>query len=405
MENMIDKKIWILDNTVLKYPWGSLSAIPDLLGRSPSGEPQAELWMGAHPKAPSRIRMDGEQVPLNRAIERFPEGILGERVAAAFSGRLPFLFKVLAAAAPLSIQAHPDRRQAAAGFQAENRACTPLDAPNRNYRDGNHKPECICALTSFWGLCGFRAVADIAVRLEALCPRTLALEIGRLREGRSSDVLKKLYESLLTFPMTQKRAILHEAIQNIRSRMSDSPVFRWIVALHKAYPDDIAAISPALLNLFCLAPGQALYLPAGELHAYLDGVGLELMANSDNVLRGGLTAKHVDVGELMKILKATSRTLEVLRPEMISEDEGVYRTNVREFLLSVISVTTLSDRIRKAVDGVEILLCTEGDVHIKTEGIREETVLTKGVSVLIPGGIGAYELRGRGRIYRASVPL
>ncbi|AQV01203.1 MULTISPECIES: mannose-6-phosphate isomerase, class I [Desulfococcus] len=405
MEKMIDTRIWILDNAILKYPWGSHTAIPDLLGRPPSGDPQAEMWMGAHPKAPSRIEMDGEQIPLNRAIERYPEAILGERTAAAFSRRLPFLFKVLAAAAPLSIQAHPDRRQAATGFQAENRAGIPLDASNRNYRDDNHKPECICALTPFWGLCGFRPVADITALLEAICPRTLSHEIGNLREGRPAEVLKALYASLLTFPASRKRAILDEALENSRRRMDESPVFRWIPALNKAYPDDIAAVSPAILNLFCLTPGQALYLPAGELHAYLDGMGIELMANSDNVLRGGLTAKHIDVGELMKILETTPRTLEKLVPERVSEYEDVYRTPAQEFQLSVISMRTSSEGVRKAVDGVEILLCTEGSVHIGAEGVRKETVLTRGVSVLIPAEVGAYVLRGRGRIYRASVPL
>lgn len=402
---MMLKDIFILDNDVQEYPWGSPTAIPDLLCKTPSGKPQAELWMGAHPKAPSRIDIDGEKSPLNRAIEQFPEEILGERIATAFGGRLPFLFKVLAAASPLSIQAHPDRYQAKEGFRAENLAKIPLDAPNRNYRDSNHKPECICALTPFWGLCGFRDISGILFFLKRLCPRTLGAEIGMLREDQSSDALKRFYRNLLTSSEKRTLAVLDEALPNARISTDDNAVFRWIVALYEVYKNDISVLSPAFLNLFCLEPGQALFLPAGELHAYLDGVGIELMANSDNVLRGGLTPKHMDVGELLKILNFEPHPLKVMIPEKVNDYESAYSTGAREFLLSVISVPETLEGIPMANTGVQILLCTDGNIRIFVPDTRQWTAMAKGTSVLIPAGIDRYTLHGQGKIYKASVPF
>jgi mannose-6-phosphate isomerase len=348
--------------------------------------------------------MDGELIPLNRAIERFPEGILGERIAGAFGGRLPFLFKVLAAASPLSIQAHPDRYQAEEGFRAENLANIPLDAPNRNYRDSNHKPECICALTPFWGLCGFRDISEISIFLDRLCPRTLEAEIGMVREERPSAAIRRLYRNLLTFSEERQHAVLEEALSNAAIRTDENPVFRWIVALHRTDRNDISVISPAFMNLFCLEPGQALFLPAGELHAYLDGVGIELMANSDNVLRGGLTSKHIDVGELLKILNFEPRPLEVITAERVSEHERAYSTGVREFLLSVISVREPPEGIPVVKNGVEILLCTDGNIRIFVADTGQRLTMARGTSVLIPAGIDRYALHGRGKIYKASVP-
>ena len=400
---MMFNKVFVLSNEVQRYPWGSLTAIPGLLGETPSGEPQAELWMGAHPKAPSRIEMDGERIPLDRAIERFPEEILGQRVAGAFGGKLPYLFKVLAAASPLSLQAHPDRHQAEEGFRAENLARIPLDAPNRNYRDNNHKPECICALTPFWGLCGFRDISAISFLLERLCPVTLRTEIRMLREDRPSDALRTLYGNLMAFSGTRRDVVLGEALNNA-AQEDGNPVFRWILALHDACGSDISVLCPAFLNLFRLDPGQALFLPAGELHAYLDGLGIELMANSDNVLRGGLTSKHVDAGELMKVLRFKPRPLEILTPVEINAHERTYPTEAREFLLSVISVEDTPEGIPMTNSGVEILLCTDGNIRFFNAAARQWMTMVRGMSVLIPAGIDHYALHGSGKIYRASVP-
>ena len=163
------KTIGILKNTVQDYAWGSLTAIPELLGQPATGSPQAELWMGAHPKAPSQVYHDGKWESLLQVIEAHPADVLGKEAAEKFGGKLPYLFKVLAAAKPLSIQAHPNSHQAKEGFARENRLGISLMASNRNYKDDNHKPECICALTRFWGMNGFRRIPEITKYLGSLC--------------------------------------------------------------------------------------------------------------------------------------------------------------------------------------------------------------------------------------------
>jgi mannose-6-phosphate isomerase len=398
-------RVFVMKNTIQPYPWGSPTAIPELLGRIPSGTPQAELWMGAHPKAPSRIEVAGVEMPLDAAIAKFPEGILGRRVVEAFGGQLPYLFKVLAAASPLSIQAHPDLSQAEAGFRAENQAGIPIDAPKRSYRDANHKPECICALTPFWGLCGFRAVPEILSFMNRLCPRSLEAELQMLGLGPAADAVRRFYRRIMTCPDQQRRAVLEEGLSNAASRRDDDPAFQWILTLHQVYRDDISVLSPAFLNLFRLAPEQALFLPAGELHAYLDGVGIELMANSDNVLRGGLTSKHIDVEALLEILRTEPRTLDILTPDWRSVQEGTYASEAMEFRMSVVSPADMPAGASMENNGVEILLCTESrDLEILVDETGERTCLSQGMSVLVPAGVQRYTLRGRGKIFRASVP-
>jgi len=192
-------RIGILQNTIQEYGWGSRTVIAELMGKpSPSASPQAELWMGAHPKAPSLVEIDGHSKSLIEVVAESPEAVLGKTVAGRFNNRLPYLFKVLAAAQPLSIQAHPDKTQAREGFEREEKAGIPLDAPERNYRDANHKPECICALTPFWALKGFRKVKDLTARMRSCCSKSLAEEIRTLERSPDSRGLKRFFESLLT---------------------------------------------------------------------------------------------------------------------------------------------------------------------------------------------------------------
>jgi mannose-6-phosphate isomerase len=209
-------------------------------------------------------------------------------VSAAFERKLPFLFKVLAAAAPLSIQAHPDAGMARAGFARKNRLGLPLDSPERNYRDPNHKPECICALTPFWALCGFRPPAQILDHLRTLCPQGLKAEIGTFAESCDAEGLKRLFAALLALHPLRRRKAVAEAVSQAE-KAGDSGL-GWIPSLARHYPDDIGALAPALMNGLQLAPGQALFLTDGVLHAYLEGTAIELMANSDNVVRAGLTS-------------------------------------------------------------------------------------------------------------------
>jgi len=400
------KNISLMKNTVQEYAWGSYTAIPELLGNvSPAKTPQAELWMGAHPKAPSMVKCDGNWKSLLELIEKNPQDILGEKVAEKFDRRLPYLFKVLAAAKPLSIQAHPSRDQAKQGFERENRQGIPIDAYNRNYKDDNHKPECICALTLFCALSGFRKISGILTLMEKICPQGLRKELDNLCEQPNSTGLKNYFQTLMTMNHKRQKQIIAQAVSNAKKFTDDDKAYKWMIDLHKEYPGDIGVFSPILLNLTCLEPGQAMFLPAGELHAYLDGVGIELMANSDNVLRGGLTPKYIDMPELLNVLNFEEREVNILETKQINECECVYASYAEEFVLSIISVkediiySSCSDR------SIEILLCTDGKATITDLGKNDKVVIDRGKSIIIPAVVKKYSIHGNAAFYKASVPL
>jgi mannose-6-phosphate isomerase len=395
-----------LKNTVQNYAWGSLTAIPDLLGVSnPTNMPQAELWMGAHPKAPSEVQYDGQWMSLIDLIEKYPEDILGKTVAQKFNNTLPYLFKVLAAASPLSIQAHPNSVQAREGFRRENSLEIPLNAPHRNYRDDNHKPECICALTPFWALCGFRKISTIVSYFNAACPKGLKDELTALKLNTSSEGLKHFFSVLLTLAADRRQSIIDEAVSNVRKWEGEDAAYEWIVKLSDAYPRDTGILSPLLLNLLCLEPGQAIFLGAGQLHAYLDGVGIELMANSDNVLRGGLTPKHVDVSELLKVLHFEEHEVTFLEPDKINNHERVYACPAREFALSIITLPENESYMRRNGKSVEILLCTAGKAELMDMDHKDNLSLKKGMSAIIPAAVKRYKIEGQATFYKAAVPV
>ena len=399
------KKIGLLKNTIQEYTWGSRAAIPELLGQSvPSEKPQAELWMGAHPKAPSQVLSDGLWRSLPEVIQENPEETLGKKVAARFSNKLPFLFKVLAAEKPLSIQAHPNKEQAEQGFARENELEIPLDAPHRNYRDDNHKPEIICALTPFWALNGFRRIEETLLLLEETRIPDLAEIVSFLRSHSNRDGLKKFFDYLMITDSGKQGKIVEQAVNFAEKRPPEEPVWMWMIKLSEEYPGDIGVLSPLFLNLVRLEPQQAMYLPAGELHGYLEGVGIELMANSDNVLRGGLTPKHIDVQELLSVLNFTDGDLNILNPEILTSGEAIYETEAEEFVLSVL-------KIRKAVPfssplnrSIEIMICTQGEVNVTDLSDGETTLLTKGTSIIVPAAVEQYHIEGEGILYKAAVP-
>ncbi len=392
-------RVLVLENPIQHYAWGSHAAIAELLGRpAPTPKPEAEMWMGAHPRAPSRITDPSGLGTLDQAIAADPVGLLGQAVSSRFGGQLPFLFKVLAAAEPLSIQAHPDREQAQVGFRRENEAGVALDAPERNYRDANHKPELVCALTPFVALLGFRPLHEIGRRLAALDDESLA---SALRAASEGEGLRALLRRLLTMDGKPRSALVERVRQEAGRREAD-PEWRWVGRLAARYPDDLGALAPLYLNLVRLQPEQALYLPAGELHAYLEGTALEIMANSDNVLRGGLTPKHVDADELLSILAFAPRTPAPLEPSEVGDAERVYRTPAREFELSLIGVAAERPFASGERRSPEVLLGLEGDVMLQAEGTSAS--LARGRSVLVPAALTGYELRGCGRIARARVP-
>lgn len=394
-----------LKNPIQNYAWGSKTAIAELTGRSgPSTKPEAEMWMGTHPKAPSIVICNGDTMTLNDLIAKYPNEILGEKVAHRFGNQLPFLFKVLAAAEPLSIQAHPNQNQARTGYERENRAGIPIGASHRNYRDDNHKPEIICALTEFWGLSGFRPIDDLRRLLKDYCPDTLAVFFASLHRLPSENALRKLFSHMLTLPDREKNNSIAEAIDQAQKTAPDDPLSLWLLKLGTAYPGDIGILAPIFLNLVRLAPGQAMYLPAGWLHAYLEGVGIELMANSDNVLRGGLTPKHVDRDELMGVLKFEACDPGVMIAQSISRTEARFSTSADEFSLAQLTVAPGANHEASYHRNIEILLLISGQATLETITTGEQLHVSRGESVLIPAAVGSYRISGQAEIYKATVP-
>ncbi|MDH6628097.1 mannose-6-phosphate isomerase [Streptomyces sp. LBL] len=380
-----------LDNTIRPYAWGSTTAIPQLLGIEPSGEPQAEMWMGAHPGAPSRT----ERGTLVEVIEADPERELGAPAVARFGPRLPFLLKILAAGAPLSLQVHPDLDQAKEGYEDEEHRNIPVDAPHRNYKDANHKPELICALTEFDGLCGFRDPAETADLLDGLGVEALKPYVDLLHARPEDAALREVLTAILTADPDEMTRMVTAATAAC-SRLGGAYAPYADIAHH--YPGDPGVIAAMLLNHVRLQPGEALFLGAGIPHAYLNGLGVEIMANSDNVLRCGLTPKHVDVPELLRIVRFEPSDPGVLRPEASPDGEEVYETPIDEFRLSryVLPESEAEGAHDLTRATPQILLCTAGSVR------AGEYELTPGQSVFVPADAKA-EVSGVGTLFRATV--
>ena len=399
-------RIGVLKNPIQDYAWGSRTFIPQLIGElTPANTPQAELWMGAHPKAPSQVLCDSEWISLAELIQENPEGILGDSVAKKFSNKLPFLFKVLAAAKPLSIQAHPNRDQARQGFARENRLKVPLNDPHRNYRDENHKPEMICALTPFWALSGFGKVEDLITLADRLGTPTLRDKVINLRGQSDDEGLKKFFTTLMIMDRDHQEQMVAEVVKQCEKYSGTEAAFEWIIRLNQDYAGDICVLSPIFMKVVRLEPGEAMYTPSGKLHAYLEGVGMELMANSDNVLRGGLTTKRIDVPELLKILNFITHEAGPLRPEWRGITESLYHSPAEEFMLSVISVGEGSAFRSSRKRSIEMMICTEGNAHITDLRNGDVLSLNKGTAIIIPAAAGQYRIEGKAIIYKAAVPL
>ncbi|MGP9020489.1 mannose-6-phosphate isomerase, class I [Streptomyces sp. BR1] len=383
-----------LANTVRPYAWGSTTLIPELLGTAPTGEPQAEMWMGAHPGAPSRVDRGTGEVPLSDVIAADPAAELGDAAVAKFGPRLPFLLKVLAAGAPLSLQVHPNLGQAQRGYVAEESAGVPLDAPHRNYKDANHKPELICALTTFEGLCGFRAPQESADLLAALDVDSLKPYVDLLRAHPEDAALREVLTAVLTADPRDMAATVTEAAAACARLGGDA--YDAYVSLAHHFPGDPGVIAAMLLNYVRLQPGEALFLGAGVPHAYLSGMGVEIMANSDNVLRCGLTPKHVDVPELLGVVSFEAADPGVLRPEASVIGEEVYETPIDEFRLSRFVRAQGAAPTDLSAPTPQIVLCTAGAVEIG------DVRLTPGRSAFVPAG-EKVELSGTGTAFRATV--
>lgn len=383
----------LLEGPIKHYDWGSPTEIPALLGRPATGEPVAELWLGAHPSDPSLV--GAARVPLDRVVSADPVAALGEAVHERF-GALPFLLKVLAAAAPLSLQAHPSTEQAEAGYAREDEAGIAVDAPNRSFRDRRHKPELVCALTPFRALCGFRPPDATLAVLETIPTEALDPVRDRLRVDATPDGLNELLAWLLTLDRDAAATLVDAVARACGEHESGphAPERAMAAALASRHPGDAGVITALLLNLVTLQPGEALFLGAGNLHLYLEGTAVELMANSDNVLRGGLTSKHIDVETLLEVVDPTPLEPVIQRPRPVG---GVVRYDcpVPEFSLARIEVDG-----RSVVEpGPAILLCTDGVVD------AGDRCLDRGSAAWVPAGDGEIVLEGAGTLYRAGVGI
>ncbi|GAB3538135.1 mannose-6-phosphate isomerase, class I [Arthrobacter tecti] len=391
-----------LDNPLRPYAWGSETAIAELLGRKPSGGPEAELWIGAHPDSPSRILgHGGSGETLDELISADPDRTLGS-ARDAFGERLPFLMKVLAAASPLSLQVHPSLEQARAGYEAENAAAVPQDALQRNYRDAFHKPEMIFALTDFEALSGFRPVRDAAGTFTAL------VNLVAQRRGFSPAILQSVVRDLaIPDPVRAMReaftrlltggAETREAVAVVVGVLEENPAevaddvrttAQTVLQLNGHYPGDPGVLVALLLNRVALRPGQALYLPAGNVHAYLEGLGIEVMASSDNVLRGGLTAKHVDIGELLKTVDFAPLEVPMVEPETTPLGQELYCPPFDEFQLQRLELpvsfgdTAASADIPLAQNGPAVIIALSGSVVLDSP--KGDLLLHRGESAFIP---------------------
>ncbi|MBX3099066.1 MAG: mannose-6-phosphate isomerase, class I [Salinibacterium sp.] len=361
-----------ITNSPRDYAWGSRGEISALLGLEASGAIEAELWLGAHPGSPSRI-VGSEETLID---------VVG--------GRLPFLLKVLAAGSALSLQAHPTAEQARAGFARENAAGIALDAPNRNYKDEYPKPELIYALSDeFDALCGFRSAASIRAVIDTLAP---APALSDWRDRLSTDAaIRDVFEWLIT-----RGDGVDELVSTVVALADGStPELETAASLARDYPGDPGIVISLMLNRVTLTKGQVLSLPAGNVHAYLRGVGIELMTSSDNVLRGGLTPKHVDVGELLAVLDFRPVEVPYLVPKTPSSGVNVFRPEVPDFVL-----VTIEDEGSYELTGPGIALCTDGDLEIVGRGAAYN--LSRGDAVYITPDEGMLEFAGLGTVFLAT---
>ncbi|MFV9996915.1 MAG: mannose-6-phosphate isomerase [Arsenophonus endosymbiont of Dermacentor nuttalli] len=382
-------------NKIQYYDWGSKDALTKLYHiQNPQYLPMAELWMGAHPKASSIVEdfKTQQKISLDKLIATDPAYYLGKKIAKKFH-RLPFLFKVLCAAQPLSIQVHPDKIAAETGFKRENATGIALNSPNRNYKDDNHKPELIYALTPFKALNSFRPLKEIANLLQPIAHASLTIQL--FIETPTEKHLAQLFSYLLSLSIIEKQPLftaLSTALQQEKGKPWDA-----IKKIAPLYPDDNGLFAPLLLNIIELQPGEAMFLYARTPHAYIEGVGLEVMANSDNVLRAGLTSKHIDIAELLANLDfiAKPNNTLLLQPN-IRNNEFCYPIPVDDFAFSLYIIDNHLTTIEN--NSATILFCVEGKISITSESQTAE--ILSGESIFISASEKQIILNGRGKLAR-----
>jgi mannose-6-phosphate isomerase len=393
----------LLEPAVQAYAWGSHTAIAGLQGRpAPTAQPEAELWMGAHPSAPSGIRRGGVRTTLDAVIAADPAGELGAPCARRFGGRLPFLLKVLAAEKALSIQVHPSRDQAEAGYREETERGLPPGDKARNYVDDWPKPEILCALTRFEVLAGMRSAADAAALLRALAVSELDPLAARLAAAGAPRALTQALASILTWPAATSGALI-AAVTAACGRLAAeggpyAAACAATVRVAADHPGDLGVVASVLLRHAVLRPGQAVFMPAGGLHAYVHGTGIELLANSDNVVRAGLTGKHIDVPELLR-LTDPAVDVPVIAPRALADGVAVYDTPAPEFRLFRAELGP--GEIALPGRGARLVLCTRGSVTLSGGAL----VAGRGESCFVSAADGAVTASGPGVIFAAACGL
>ncbi|NVD05395.1 mannose-6-phosphate isomerase, class I [Vibrio sp. JPW-9-11-11] len=392
--------IYPLKNPIKNFAWGSRQALSEHFNiANPNHQPQAELWMGAHPTASSVISISGEEVALSSAIETDPQFWLGQRTLSS-GHTLPFLMKLLAAETPLSIQVHPSKAAAELGFNKENQLGIAIDAPHRNYKDANHKPELVYALTPYLAMNGFRVFEQIVEYFDLVNLESIRSLFAPFKRSPSSATLAHFFSGLLAMQAEERARAIAELIESIKSLSVSQNIDKtWalVTRFHSLYPSDIGIFSPLFLNVIELQPGEAMFLYAETPHAYIHGLGVEVMANSDNVLRAGLTPKHIDVNELVSNTRFEPISYEHLRMKPTSKKgRAVYPIPVDDFKFDLLHP---SDGLVLAVSSAEVLLVLTDSVTIRVED--ESLVIQKGESVALPAAVGEYQLEGKGAVARA----
>lgn len=385
------------------YAWGSHHVIPAFLDQPPGEVPVAELWFGAHPSAPSKVGASGD---LLSYIEADAEHHLGPDVANRFEGALPYLLKLIAPVKPLSLQVHPSLAQAKERFAQEEAAGIARDAADRNYRDANHKPELVYALTTFEALCGFRAPRRAAEILSGLGVDYTDSLHALLEAKPTKSGIRKAFRRVLSVESRPSPQVIAEIAQACAARLAtgDSPSPRSdSIAVHlaKEYPGDPGVVVSLLLNPVTLQPGEVMFVPAGGLHAYLSGLAVEVMANSDNVLRAGLTEKHVDIPETLACVDYVAAPPIRIAPEYFGQSTKVFYAPVDDFELSVTKIRGANRQVLRG-RGPRIVVCLDGQCKVFAAG--SEQVLERGQAVFVSAADGEVTVSGQGTLIQADVP-
>jgi mannose-6-phosphate isomerase len=388
------RRIYRMQNPIQNYAWGSKDAFQQMYGvANPDQQPQAEIWMGAHPNGCSLLINElGESLRLDAYIQQDAPTILGD--AHTNFGELPYLFKVLAAAEPLSIQVHPDKASSETGFAAENAAGVPLTAAHRNFKDPNHKPELVYALTPYRAMNGFREFTEIQTLIADLVLPALQTEIAAFCQQPSSNTLKALFAASLRLQGDARRETVAQLLTTAQQRQNET-AFAEVLRLAEFYPEDMGLFAPLLLNVITLQPGEAMFLYACTPHAYLQGVGLEAMASSDNVLRAGLTPKHIDIDALLANVDFVAKPASELpmRPMTLGPISD-YPIPVADFSFTLVNLN--SEVIASETSTALILFCLNGSAVIQTES--DVLILQPGESCFVPAAVTAFSVSGEGQL-------